>query len=194
MTRKKIKVSSHARERARERLDVSSYSDVNKAFNDAKNYGHPISDYEGKLRTFLDIKKEKNKKGITIKVHKDNIFIYRNNKMITTYRLPEAFIPSNNFLRCNNPDNEQIKPVKEFKMVPIYLAKLYEIYGKDNVEFEVVPPSEFGGSYTTCLYINNEFVGFGLGTTKEKSINHSAKAYLKRENLLESEEEADEEL
>lgn len=192
MTRKKIKVSSHARERARERLDVSSYSEVNKAFNDAKKYGHPISDYEGKLRKFLDIKSEKNKRGTILKIHKDNLFIYRNNKMITTYRLPEAFIPSNNFLKSKQVSEKA--PNKVLESIPVYLGKLYEIYGEDNIDYEIVLPNEFGGSYTACLYVNDEFVGFGLGTTKEKSINHSAKAYLKRENLLNSEEEVDEEL
>ena len=177
MSRKKIKVSTHARIRARERLDVHHHTNVNKELNNAITYGHPLADYEGDFAKFLQYKKQRNRTNVGIKVYKDNIVIYRNKTIITAYAVPERFIPTDNYLRINYVNNP-------------YLKKLIDLVGKDNIEYQVFPPPKVGKSYVTGLYVNDMFEGFGIGTTEDKSINHICRAYIRR-NFNEGEGEDD---
>ena len=170
MTRKKIKVSSHARERARERLDVHHHTDVNKELNNAVMYGHPLNDYTGEFARFLENKKKHNRGNVGFKVYKETILVYRNKTIITTYKVPDKFLPTDNYLRSS------------YAYTP-YVKKLYDIYGEDKIEYKVFPPGKNGGSYTTGLFIDDVFIGFGMGTTQEKSINAVCRSHLKRINI-----------
>ena len=178
MSRKKIRVTSHARSRAKERLDVAFHTEVNKKFNDAIKYGHTVKDYVGEFATYLSYKNKKQKRGVVLKVHGDLIILYRTHTVITTYKVPPKFLPTSQYLRAN---------YEEF----VYLQELYKEVGKENVDYEVFEPSLGDSNYVTGLYVNDIFEGFGRGTTKAKSINNVAKSYLKK---LGREVEDDEEL
>lgn len=167
MSRKKIRVTTHARLRARERLDVHHHTNVNKELNNAITYGHPLADYKGDFARFLQYKKKHNKAGVGIKVYKDNIVIYRNKTIITTYTVPDKYKPTDNYLKVS------------YASIP-YLEELIEVVGKDNIDYQVFPPSKKGNSYVAGLCVKDVFEGFGIGISEDKAINHICKSYLKK--------------
>lgn len=167
MSRKKIKVTTHARIRARERLDIHHHTNVNKEFNNAITYGHPLADYEGDFARFLQYKKRHNKAGVGIKVFKDTVVIYRNKTIITTYSVPDKFKPTDQYLKIS------------YAYMP-YLEELIKLVGKENIEYQVFPPAKGAKSFVTGLYVYDVFEGFGVGTSEDKSVNHICRAYLRK--------------
>lgn len=167
MSRKKLRVTTHARIRARERLEVSSHAEVNKTLNNALTYGHPIADFDGDFARFLESKKKKCKSGVGIKVYMETVVFYRNKTIITTYKVPDKYQPSDEYLKVNYANDP-------------WLGKLYELVGKENVEYQVFPPSNSGDPYVTGLVVFDRFEGYGMGKSQWKSINHACRAYVKR--------------
>jgi hypothetical protein len=168
MTRRKIKVTSHARSRARERLGVSYHAQVNKSFNDAIRYGHPMQDFNGEFSVYLARKKLKYGKNLGIKVYMDIIVIYRNKTVITTYKVPDKFQPASKYLRSSaNRINNDLP----------YLAMLRERLGTHEITTESKLNQD--GLFRTALYVRGEFIRFGLGKTECKSINNAIKSYIK---------------
>lgn len=184
MTRKKIRVTKHAKQRAGERLGVSFHAQVNKTFNKAIQYGKSADNYRGPFADYLQAKKAKQKGNTSLKVYDGFIVIYRNKTIITTFKIPEQFKPVSQYLASN----------WEEAMLPgngslVYLNKLCSLCGRENVDYEVFPPSGEETSYITGLYVNDMFEGFGRGTTEAKSINAVARSYLKRINKEVDDEE-----
>jgi hypothetical protein len=184
MTRKKIRVTKHAKERAGERLGISYQSQVRKNFNKAIQYGKSPDCFRGPFADYLQSKKAKQRGNVGIKVYDGSIVIYRNHTVITTFKVPAQYRPTSQYLPANW-NNNTFPNDGEL----VYLNKLCTLCGGENVDYEVFPPSGDEGSYITGLYINDMFEGFGRGTTEAKSINAVARAYLKRINKEVDDEE-----
>lgn len=168
-----VRVSQHAKVRAKERLDVAYKSKRNQLFNRALRYGHPATDFAGEFRDYLDSKKKKHK-NIGVKVYDNNVFIYKNRLVITVFPVPEKYLPvKDNFASFikNNP----------------CLMKLYKVVDKDDILLEVVIKDK--ENIVTGLYIGDQFENFGVGQTEIKSRNNAIKSYLKRIGKLEEGEE-----
>ena len=71
-----VRVTTHAKERASERLNVAYKAKRNKLFNRALKYGHPPADFAGEFEGYLNSKKKQ--KGVGVKVYDGNIYIYKN--------------------------------------------------------------------------------------------------------------------
>ena len=175
MSRKRFKVTDHARKRAKERLDVSFHAEVNKEYKNALRYGHPVLDYEGDFKKFLLYKKNSSKnrkKNTGIKVFKEIVFIYSGRTMITAYKVPEKFKPTSRYLRKNYKESEQI-------------GELNNKYGVDNVKMEVFPPSIKGEVYTVLLFIDDILVSIGTGSNELKAKNSAVKIHFNNEKTKE---------
>lgn len=170
MTKPRFRVTRHARDRAKERLNVSYHAEVNKEYKNAIRYGHPIVDYDGDFLKFLKYKKAHNKrKNIGIKVYKDVVFIYNGRVMITSYKVPEKFKPTSNYLKNKN---------KKIPFESEHISNLYNTYGIDNVVFEVIKPDKTCLVYKVNLYINEELVSCGTGKKELKAKNSAIKIHL----------------
>lgn len=178
MSRRKLKVTTHARLRARERLGVYSHAEVNKRLNDALTYGQPITAFKGDFAEYLDKKKYKCKSGVGLKVFMDTLVFYKGKTILTTYKVPKKYLPTSEYLAKNYVNDP-------------WLGKLYELVGKDKVDYKVFPPSKEGDLYITGLYVDDVFEGYGIGKSQWKSINHACRACVKK---MLKEEEVSEEL
>ncbi len=178
MSRKKLKVTTHARLRARERLGVYSHSEVNKRLNDALTYGQTVGDYRGDFAEFLKNKKNKCKIGVSLKVYMETLVFYKGKTVLTTYKVPKKFVPTSDYLAKNYINDP-------------WLGKLCELVGRENVDYKVFPPKVEGELYVTGLYVNDMFENYGMGKSQWKSINHACRSCVKR--LLKEEDDKDRE-
>jgi len=168
-----VRVSKHAKFRAKERLDVAYKSKRNQLFNRALKFGHPVNDFAGEFRDYLDSKKKKHK-NIGIKVYDNNIFIYKNKLVITVFPVPEKYLPIKDNFASFIKDNP-------------CLMKLYKVVDKEDILLEVVIRDK--ENIVTGLYIGDTFENFGVGKTEIKSRNNAIKSYLKRIGKLDDEDD-----
>ena len=174
MSRKKLKVSVHARERAKERLDLSFHSEVNKRFNDALKYGNPTDKFKGDFYTYLVWKRKHQKRpGTSLKVFMDNIVVYRNQTIITTYKVPAKFLPTSDFLKYRYIVLNDLGSSNLFKK--------YKLSG-EGVEIEIFPPSD-EGDFVAGLYVNDIFEGFGSGKTRYDAVECVLMSYLNKKEV-----------
>ncbi len=176
MSRKKLRVTNHARVRVKERLNISSKKNISKVLNDALLFGHPAADYFGDFADYLKYNKSKYSDHTGLKVYLNYMVFYHNKTIITTYKVPKKFLPCEKYLRRNSL----------YTRCP-YLKRLYDLVGYDKVEYEQFFPDKEGDPYVTGLVVNGIFDCFGLGTDKFKSLNHACRQCVKR-ILKESEE------
>ena len=121
---KNMKVSHHAKQRARERIDgpTNKYQ-KNQLFTKALQKGVPAKNYSGPFREYLNNKL--NHKGTNIKVYKNNIYVYNNRVVLTVFPVPQMYLPVDDYLASfldNNPN----------------LARLYSMVPRQEVSFELV--------------------------------------------------------
>ena len=92
----KEKISAHAKQRNKERFDGN-----NKDIKNTIIYGYVKEDFEGSFYDFLDYLKHKGSGGTTVKVKGEMIVIYnkRSRRAITTFRVPDKYLPIDNFLK-----------------------------------------------------------------------------------------------
>ena len=167
-----MKISHHAKQRASERLDVNRKFERDKLFKRALRYGHPISEFAGDFENYLSGKKRARNTGV--KVYDGNVYIYRNQTVITVFPVPEKYLPIEEHYASyikNNP----------------LLMKLYEVVDKKDVVLELVTKDANGYIYGLC--IEDMFENFGVGQTEIKARNSAIRAYLKRNGYLEEGEE-----
>lgn len=89
MSRKKYQVSVHGRDRIRQRTEYSRSRDIDKLFQKAVKDGKSPSEFKPPFSNFLKSKLQEGKK---IKVYQNLIFIYKNHKLITSYKVPEKYM------------------------------------------------------------------------------------------------------
>lgn len=89
MARKKYQVSVHGRDRIRQRTEYSRSKDIDKLFQKAVRDGKSPSEFKPPFSNFLKSKLQEGKK---IKVYQNLIFIYKNHKLITSYKVPERYL------------------------------------------------------------------------------------------------------
>lgn len=173
-----VKVSKHARRRAKERLNVSYKAERNKLFNKALRFGHNTNEFAGEFLDYLNSKTQKHK-NTGIKVYDGNIYIYsnRNKLVITTYPVPQKFLPIQEQFASYLKNNQ-------------CLMRLYDVVDKSNVYIETICSDK--ENVITALYIQDIFMNYGVGKTEVKSRNNAIKAYLKKVGKLEEGEDIDE--
>ena len=120
MSRKKLRVTNHARVRVKERLNISSKKNISKVLNDALLFGHPAADYFGDFADYLKYNKSKYSDHTGLKVYLNYMVFYHNKTIITTYKVPKKFLPCEKYLRRNSLYNR----------CP-YLKRLYDLVGYD---------------------------------------------------------------
>lgn len=89
MSRKKYQVSVHGRDRIRQRTEYSRSKDIDRLFQKAVQDGKSPSEFKPPFSNFLKSKLQEGKK---IKVYQNLIFIYKNHKLITSYRVPDKYM------------------------------------------------------------------------------------------------------
>ena len=92
----KKKVTKHALKRAMERFG-DNYRQ--KRIRNALLYGHIPTDFKGEFRDYLQAILKKNSKSKSIKIHEDMLVLYnkRNQKVITTWKVPDKYLPTGKF-------------------------------------------------------------------------------------------------
>lgn len=170
MSRRKLRVTTHARIRARERMNLSYHSEVNKEYNNALRYGHPVDKYRGDFAKFLSYKKnQKKNKARGLKVYKDMVFIYNGKTVLTSYPVPEKFRPTSKYLAWNYKENNVVKsPLVE---------QIENEYGIDNVNIEIFPPSIEGEVYIALLFIKDVLMAMGTGKSEERAKSSAIKIH-----------------
>lgn len=87
----KLKASSHAYDRAKERLGWKS-SVLERMMEKAFEEGLRHKDTKGRLRRYLDKMYLKYKSGNNMRIYGENLFIFENATLITIYRLDNGLI------------------------------------------------------------------------------------------------------
>lgn len=165
-----VRVSQHAKFRAKERLDVAYKSKRNQLFNRALRYGHPSTHFAGEFKDYLEVKKKKHK-NIGVKVYDNNIFIYKNNLIITVFPVPNKYLPvKDNFASVIRENKD--------------LMQLYRVINKDDVSLEIVQKDNV--NIVAGLFIDDVFQNFGVGPTELKAKNNAIQIYLTKINKLET--------
>ena len=155
-----IKASQHAKRRAGQRLNVAYKAQRNKLFNKAIKYGHPPNDFAGPFKEYL-IKKLSKVKGTQIKVYDKNIFIYKKHLMITVFPVPNSYLPIENYFVRSNPT----------------MNRFYDIIGKRDFTFDLLVNKD--NEYVFGLIIEDEFICFGKGSTRNEAKNNLINNYIK---------------
>ena len=148
-----MKISHHAKQRASERLDVNRKFERDKLFKRALRYGHPISEFAGDFENYLSGKKRARNTGV--KVYDGNVYIYRNQTVITVFPVPEKYLPIDEHYASyikNNP----------------LLMKLYDVVDKKDVVLELVTKdangkvTAFGGDNTWRILDEGDYTIYEL--------------------------------
>ena len=172
----KVKLSKHAKVRAKQRLNISHKPDRTKQFKQALLHGVHYTKYCGDFYTYLENKKKKHSANIGIKIFNNNIYIYKGKLVITVYPVPNKYRPVDQYL------------TSFLKSSPL-VDELYKQLDKKEVSFEVMSRDSSG---VTCgLFINNEFINFGIGKNDISARNSAIKNYLDsiKKNVGEDSEE-----
>lgn len=117
------KVTTHGKYRIRERVD--SNANLSSLRHQVLNSGKNVYDYNGKFFQYL-MSKERNDRYMP-KVYKNNIYIFTKNskRIITTYQIPEKYLPLVNY--------EIPKKAKEIRNLLVkYNDKYINIFLKDS--------------------------------------------------------------
>lgn len=100
----KYKPTRHALVRASARLGLGNKFNTSKYLKDAVNHGRHPGDFKGDFFEYLmQIKYAKKTKGISIRVYNNSVVVYnkRSGKIITTYQVPQRFLPTKNYLHTS---------------------------------------------------------------------------------------------
>jgi len=89
------KLSNHVKLRNKERFGTS-----NKRIKDVMMYGYPPAYFEGDFNHYLESVKNAKGGAITVKVKDDMVVVYnkRSKIAVTTYKVPEKFMPIDAYL------------------------------------------------------------------------------------------------
>ena len=89
------KLSIHAKTRNKERFDVS-----NKVIKEIMRSGYVPEQFEGPLHDYLVTTRNKGTAGVSVRVKRGIVVIYnrRSRKAITTYKVPDKYIPMEDYL------------------------------------------------------------------------------------------------
>ena len=109
---KHVIVSSHAKMRAAERMNVSRRNDVHHFFRMALTSGKSPHDFNGKFKNYL-LKKLKNNPYKAIKIYGDFMYIHKGKNLITMYPVPSRFLPITDYL--NSKQELEIVPELELR-------------------------------------------------------------------------------
>ena len=172
---KHIRITKHAKSRAKSRLNLNSSSRRRMTFKKALEKGHKTSAYTGEFKEWLDHKTERaNHKNTAIKIYANSVFLYKGKTMITVYPVPAEFCPTKQWLKS------------EYNKDP-YIREVEKIIGEGRVQIDLVidkPNEKIVG-----LVVDGYFEGFGKANTTIKAKNRVIKSYLKRNNLVKENEE-----
>lgn len=100
----RYKPTKHALARASSRLGLGDKFNTSKYLKDAVNHGRPIGDFKDAFYEYLmQIKYAKKSRGISIRVYQNTAVVYnkRSGKIITTYKVPQRFLPTKNYLHTS---------------------------------------------------------------------------------------------
>ena len=92
----KKRLSEHAKMRGHERFNVP-----NRLLKEIMMHGYTVHDFEGQFYNYLCSVKAKGPKQTNVKV-KDNIMVIynkRSQRAITTYKVPDRYMPVENYLK-----------------------------------------------------------------------------------------------
>lgn len=159
---KTYKVTSHAKHRFRERLDIPFSSDCMKQFKKALKYGWNPDHYTGAFKQYLESHKRGKNSGI--KVYAENIYIYKGSTLITVYPIPQKYSPSKIHTARYRSENP-------------YLVELSKIVNSDSIELELL--TEAPHDYVAGLSIDGQFMNYGMGNSPQRAKNHAIRTYLK---------------
>lgn len=167
---KSVNITYHAKERLTERADIHGNKEQSKLFKNALNYGYCVSQFTGPLYDYLQAVLNQ-RKYTNVKVFLDKVFIYRNKTLITSWNLPDKYIPSALFLKKHDKLFEE----------PVFL-KLYKILDRDKLEFNVILINSDDNNvcYTTSISYNGELIRFGSGKDELSSYTDAIESYLKK--------------
>jgi len=89
------RLTKHASNRVHERFNGS-----NKHVKEVMMYGYPSACFEGPLHDFMESIKNRGSNAITVKVKGKMLVIYnkRSQRAITTFEVPEKYMPIENYL------------------------------------------------------------------------------------------------
>lgn len=167
-----VRVSQHAKDRAKERLDLSYKAERNKLFARALRYGHPPADFAGEFKQYVENRKRG--KGVGAKIYDNTVFIYKNKTIITVFPVPDKYLPIREHFASYIKDN------------PL-LMKLYEVVDKEDVCLEIITKDK--ENCVAGLVIEDMFENYGVGQTEIKAKNNAIRAYLKKIGKYEEGEE-----
>lgn len=115
-----IRVTKHIKNRRRERISprMGGRKD-NIYFAKVWKNGKNIDNFTGEFAEYLKkIENRKRNKNTKVKIYDNSIFIGSKRALITTYNVPERFLPLNKYLT-----KPKVKPISETKIVSIVLDR-----------------------------------------------------------------------
>ena len=156
---KSVIISSHARQRAAERLELSRRDDVVHKFRHAIMYGLSPSCFKGPFNQYLQSKLRKNSH-CTIKIYSDFVYIHRNKKLITMFPVPEKYLPVKQWLPANYNKIIEVENEPELQLKRLYHSGDFKFYIKN--------PGKNGNTYLVALVIKEELASVSRGKDLEK--------------------------
>ena len=171
---KSVVISTHARQRAAERLNMSRRDEIVHQFRQAYMYGISPSTFNGEFKNYLIRKQQKNK-SCTIKVFCDFIYVMRNKKLITMFKVPDKYLPIKKYLSSGVQDILEIETPAELK-----LRKLYK---KSRFNFYIKEIKQHKNWYTVALVLDNSLAAVSTGKGLDKQKMSCVKQYFNENSI-----------
>lgn len=162
-----LRNTRHSKQRLHERQNLSKKNEVKDILTQVPQHGKNPEEFAGEFRDFLIVKRGKPEKRIKIKVYNNNIYIYRNHSLITSYPVPKRFLP-----------------VEQWYPMSGSLKHKSNIL-KTNVDIESYDIRVIGSNkdYVAALYVDNVFECFGTGTNINDAKENALDTYFKIKDI-----------
>lgn len=158
-----IRQTKHSKQRLKERHNLGKKAERKTLLTKAITYGKPPEYFTGELREYL-ISKRNKYKYTHIKVYENFIYIYRCGYLVTSYAVPEKFLPIENNIKGSTALANQLKKLERKNI---------------NFDFKCLITQDNGITMNIAmLYIDDIFECLGQGRNKEEAQIEAIKLYL----------------
>lgn len=157
----RIQSTSHAKQRLKKRQDIGNKNLREKLLFKVKQYGLLPDAFIGEFKKYL--KGKLRKPNTQIKVYENFIYIIGNKRLITSYQVPDKYLPIKKWLK------------KTYNNSQLYIELLDYLKEED---FEIVLLHKDKDEYIVGLVVKDVFENYGVGSTEIKAVNNAIKTYL----------------
>ena len=162
----KIQSTSHSKQRLRERQNIGNKNQREKLIHKVKHYGLVPENFIDEFKDYLT--KKYRRPNTQVKVYEDFIYIIRNKKLITSYKVPDRYLPIKKW-RANAYDG-----IHSYKALVKYLKCR---------DFDISVLCKDSNGYIVGLVVHDIFEEYGVGATEASAVNCAIKQYLKKNNV-----------